>query len=169
MRFSAPILAAALFSLGISAAKADSVVIDFTWYDGSSTGVVSFTGTPDVNGNINLGDLTDFSLTDDYGQSFGLSALDAFGTFNSPTETWYANAPDWYGHLDAYITSDYGGGANSWSFAEALGERPTYTVVSDTGSGTAVTPEPGTLSLLWVGLLGLIALGATRRKAISAA
>ncbi|MGD0736957.1 MAG: PEP-CTERM sorting domain-containing protein [Terracidiphilus sp.] len=170
MRYLASILAAALLCLGASTAKADSVVIDFSWYGNyygpGYGGVVSFTGTPEANGNINMADLTAFSLTDNSGQSFGLGQLDGFGTYNSSTETWSANALDWYGDPDAFVTANYLGFPNSWSLAEVYFEAPiTYTVVSDTG-GTAVTPEPGTLFLLgsgMIGLVGLISLGKTRQ------
>lgn len=153
-------LAAAFVSVIATTAQANTVTIDHTWY-GNFTGHLVFTGTPDASGLINLSNLTSLNYSNSSSQSFVLSDVNSFGTFDTTTDTWYANAPDWNGNPDAYLCSNENGGPSSWCFADVSWERPlSYTVVSDVG--TATVPEPSSIALIGLGFAGFAAM--RRRK-----
>ena len=108
------------------------------------------------DGQINLADLTALQYSNSFGQAFNLSFVNAFGTFDTFSNTWAHNASDWNGNPTAYLTSSFFGSPFSWSFNTSQGQIG-ISVISD----ISAVPEPTTVALLGLGLVGF---AASRRK-----
>ncbi|MFT4938264.1 MAG: hypothetical protein ACI88A_001288 [Paraglaciecola sp.] len=135
--------------LATSMARASIIEVDFTLSTGSANYDGNFAGV-DSNGNglLESDELTVF-IQDvffaDYGDLLDNGWTD-FGDFDILSNTWIPNGVDWDNTYDAYYTWD--NQSNSWNAGWI--ESVTTTITSHTD-----VPEPSTLAILGLGLIGL--------------
>jgi hypothetical protein len=132
-----------------SLANAGIIEVDYILSDGGIEYTGNFAGE-DINSNgiLESNELTVF-ISDNYFLSHG-DLLDNgwtdFGDFIITSDTWVANGIDWHGVNNAYFT--WQDQRNSWNTSWIDG-------VSTTITSAPSVPEPSTLAIFALGMIGL--------------
>lgn len=141
--------------LGAAAVQAAPVTVDYTVFDSGNSlwGTGNFTGN-DSNGNglLSLNELTSFDGSSNReNQPVTLAGLSGFGEFDIANNLWIANGTGWGQSGFAFFS--WNGTSNS--------VNSSWAHVTTQATGGNAIPEPGSLALGAVALLGLVA---ARRK-----
>lgn len=155
-KFSKALVAATLLIASVGAqASLISIDTQFTFgWGGNRSNLGSIQGTDfNSDGIISTNEVT--SIYESYSGHSVLSTLSAIGDINISAVTWTPNALSWtWASSIAYMTFDN----RAWSCSTYNGCGITFTSFKTSGD----VPEPATLALFGLGLLGFAA--ARRRK-----
>lgn len=143
--------------LGAAAVQAAPVTVDYTIFTGNTVwGTGSFSGNDnDSNGLLSLAELISFNGSNNVeGQTVTLAGLSGFGDFNISQNLWLANGTGWGRSGFAFF---------SWNGTTNSVNNSWATAVTQVSGGNTV-PEPGSLALGGIALLGLAGVRLSKRS-----